>query len=219
MHRIWTDYCKSWHSFPLHRWCCTASACNSCEVFCPCEDFKMFSACVTSHQIPCLMLRELPIKKINVPCVVSCLHSSTKVPITHTQHTQHASRWCKRWFLLKSTAPQSLTCVWNYFSSIWRLWSRQLKKWELQTLPGYSVTDARGTVAGFPAFHSIGTIGTLWKKVILQSSPQWSKSAGSTLSSWSAYILTSGKPLRRGQLKLDYGISAYWLLITSIFQF
>ena len=134
----------------------------------------MFLLCVTAHLIPCLMLRELPRRKINVPCVVSCLHSSNKVHITRTQHKQHGSRSRTRWFLLKSTAPQSLTCVWNYFSSIWRLWSRELKKWELQTLPGYSVTDARGTVAGFPAFHSIGTVGTLWKKVTQQSSPQWS---------------------------------------------
>lgn len=123
--------------------------------------FKVFLLCVAAHLIPCHMLRKLPIRKINLPCVVKGLHSSTKVP---TSHTQSGSRSCARWFLLESTVPQGLTCVWRYFSSIWRLWSRQLKKREFQTLPCYSVTDARGTVAGFPAFHSIATIGTLWKK-------------------------------------------------------
>lgn len=132
---------------------------------------------------------------------------------------QRGSRSHMRWFLLKSAAPWSLTCVWNYFSSIWRLWSRQLKKWELQTLPSYSVTDARGTVAGFPAFHSVGTIGTLWKKVIQQSSLQWSKSAASTVNSWSAYILKSEKPLSGGQLNLNDRISACRLLVTRIFHF
>lgn len=151
--------------------------------------------------------------------VLSVCRVSTEVHASHTQHTQCGSRACTKWFLLKAIAPWSLTCVWNYFPSIWRLRSRQLKKWELQTLASHSVTDARGTVAGFPAFHSVGTIGTLWKKVIEQSSPQWCKSAASTLNSWPVYILKIRKPLGEDQLNLNYRISAFRLLVTSVFQF
>lgn len=157
---IWAGWYKSSHILPLHRWHCSLSALNSCKEFLKCCDFWMFLLCVTAHLTPCLMLRELANQR--KPCAVSSLLSFTKA---HTELTSRASRSCTR-RLLEPAAPGSLTCVRNYFSSIWRLWSRQLKKWELQTLPSDSVTDARRTVASFPALHAIGTVGTLWKKAI-----------------------------------------------------
>lgn len=72
--------------------------------------FKVFLLCVAAPLIPCHLLRKLPIKKINLPCVVKGLHSSTKVP---TSHTQSGSRSCARCFLLKST--RTYLCVKIFF--------------------------------------------------------------------------------------------------------